>query len=231
MGLATMPVANGNWRASAPIRKAFPTVARATKPDIPSGRKVTASMDHSTQSTAFPLGALARACVFVTLAYAAAMIVTFHVLMPVQLAAFPAYESFSSLFYLPHVVRVMTAWWFGWLSVPLLLPVTILEVVHLYGRDAAATDYFAAVFTVIGPALSFSVLARLGFDARARRARRTRWPDLVAVGAFSSVVGLIGPALIYQNSLVSLAAWFLGDITGMLLVFLPVQLFFRGKSH
>lgn len=187
-------------------------------------------MAQSTQSTAFTVGGLAQATVLVTLAYAAAMIVTFHVLMPIQLAAFPAYESFASLFYLPHTVRVLTAWWFGWLSVPLLLPGVMLEVFHLYGTGAAATDYFVALFTVIGPALSFWVLAKLGFDARARRKRQTRWPDLVAVGAFSSLVGIIGPGLIYQNSFTSLAAWFLGDITGMLLVFLPLQALLRSRS-
>lgn len=187
-------------------------------------------MAHSTQGTAVTMVGLAKATALVTLAYAAAMIITFHVLMPIQLAVFPAYESFASLFYLPHTVRVLTAWWFGWLSVPLLLPGVMIEVFHLYGAGAGAIDYFVALFTVIGPALSFWALAKLGFDVRARRKRQTRWPDLVAVGAFSSLVGIIGPGLIYQNSLSSLAAWFLGDITGLLLVFLPLQALLRGRS-
>lgn len=176
------------------------------------------------------LGGLVKASALVTLAYAVAMIVTFHVLMPIQRATFPRYESFASLFYLPHTVRVMTAWWFGWLSLPILLPGVMIEVFHLYGRGATVTDCVVALFTVVGPALSFWVLAKLGFDARARRGRHTRWPDLVAVGAFSSVVGIIGPGLIYQDSFATLAAWFMGDVTGMLLIFLPLQAVLRSRS-
>lgn len=170
---------------------------------------------------------LLRRVIFVTVCYALAMVVTFHLLMPVQMALFPEYESYASLFYLPHTVRVLAAWWFGWLSVPLLLPGVTLEVYHLYGTGASAKDLFVAAFTVVGPALSFWGLARLGFDARARRGNKTRWPDLVAVGAFASVVGIIGPGLVYGNGFVTLAAFFLGDITGMLLVFLPAQILFR----
>lgn len=187
-------------------------------------------MANTTGKLDLPLGGLAKAALLVTLAYIAAMILTFYVLMPVQLAVFPEYESFASLFYLPHTVRVLAAWWFGWLSVPLLLPGVLVEVYHLYGTGATATDYGVALFTVIGPALSFWLLAKAGFDARARRGRQTRWPDLVAVGAFSSIVGIIGPGLIYQNGLTTLAAWFLGDITGMLLVFVPLQATLRSRS-
>lgn len=177
-----------------------------------------------------PLGVVisfARYMIAVTAAYALAIIVTFHLLMPLQTALFPHYESHASLFYLPHTIRVLVAWWFGWLSVPLLLPGITLEVYHLYGAGATLADMTVAAFTAIGPALSFWVLAKIGFDARARRGRKTRWPDLVAVGAFASIVGIIGPAIIYQNGFVTLAAFFMGDVTGMLLVFLPLQALFR----
>lgn len=186
-----------------------------------------AGLDDKAQSRLDAARAFGIHAIVVTLAYALAMIVTFHLLMPVQVALFPEYESYASLFYLPHTVRVLAAWWFGWLSIPLLLPAVALEVFHLYGTDASLTDLFAASFTAVGPALSFWLLAKFGFDARARRGRPTRWPDLVAVGAFASVVGIIGPGLIYANSFVTLAAWFLGDMTGMLLLFLPMQALFR----
>lgn len=166
----------------------------------------------------------------VTGVYLLAMLVTFEVLMPLQAAALPAYESYASLFYLPHAVRLMVAWWFGWRAIPILVPAVSLEVVYLYGAETTVTDVMVAMLTVIGPVLAFWALAKSGHDWRARRGGAARWPDLVIVGAVASVVGLLGPAFVYGNGPASLAAWFLGDITGMLLVFLPVQAYFRSRS-
>lgn len=172
---------------------------------------------------------LLRPAFWITVVYAIAVLLCFELLMPIQAASFPDYESYASLFYLPHVVRLMVAWWFGPLALWLLLPGVMGEVLYLYGGEAGWIDYGVATLTIIGPVLAFPALARLGYDCRPRRGNRVRWPDLVLVGAVSSLIGLLGPTLVYQNTLGTLAAWFLGDITGMLLVFLPVALIFQIK--
>lgn len=173
---------------------------------------------------------LLRSALAVTAVYVLAFAISFEMLMPIQAASFPAYESYASLFYLPHAVRLLVAWWFGRYALVLLGPGVFIETRYLYGAEAAFGDYAISYLTVIGAVAAFALMARLGYECRPRRKARVRWYDLVPVGAVASLVGLLGPALFYGNDVGTLAAWFLGDVTGMLLVFLPAQAFIAARS-
>lgn len=177
------------------------------------------------------LSFLLKSLVAITAAYVLAFWVSFEIFMPMQAASFPAYESYANLFYLPHAVRLLVAWKFKRYALVLLVPGVMIEVAYLYGSDAAGIDFAVAYLTVLGPVAAFPIMARLGYDVRPGREKRITWYDLVPVGAVASLVGIAGPALVYGNDVVTLAAWFLGDVTGLLLVLVSAKIFFWSASR
>jgi hypothetical protein len=63
-------------------------------------------------------------------AYFLAFATTFAVVMPVQDAVLPAFGNYASLLFLPHGVRVIAAWMYGWRSLLFLAPGAVLT--HSY---------------------------------------------------------------------------------------------------
>lgn len=52
--------------------------------------------------------------------YLAAFLVVFEVVTPLQSMFFPEFPSRASLLFLPHGIRVLTAWLLGWRAIPAL---------------------------------------------------------------------------------------------------------------
>jgi len=92
----------------------------------------------------------------ISVAYALAFATTFAVVMPVQNSVLPAFGNYASLLFLPHGVRVIGAWMYGWRSLLFLAPGAVLTHSYLYGSGGFSLDYMVAVFFgVFCAALSF----------------------------------------------------------------------------
>lgn len=162
-----------------------------------------------------------------TISYLFLLAVTFGFLMPELEAAFGHYQNFGSLIFLPHAVRILAAWLYGWRSAPLLLPAVAGEHLFLYGLDemtlAQGTVTLASV--ICGP-LAFDVLAALGLDLRRGTGRKVKWPDLVLVGTGAAAINSLCSALFLDHDLMTTSAWFLGDVIGLIVVLLLMRGFF-----
>ena len=56
---------------------------------------------------------------------------------------------------------------------------------------------------------------------------RVNWRDVMLAGVFASVVNSLGTKVLFGHDLQTVAAWFLGDITGMVVSMFILMLIFR----
>lgn len=161
-------------------------------------------------------------------AYVLAFATTFTVVMPAQDAVLPAFGNFASLLFLPHGVRVIAAWMYGWRSLIFLAPGAVLTHSYLYGSAGFSLDYMVAVFFgVFCAALSFWFFALLGMDFRLDKSRNVNWRDVMLVGVFASILNSLGTKEFFGNDVSTASARFVGDVTGMIASIFLLMMIFR----
>jgi hypothetical protein len=164
----------------------------------------------------------------VSLAYLAAFIVTFEILMPVQALFFPEFSSRASLLFLPHGVRVLSAWLLGWRSVLALLPGVIIVFVYFAGLGALEPSRLAGIaIAVTVPAACFYLLRRMGWDLRPAPGRKPCWICIMIAGLLISF--FTSPLTNYAlgSGLEDYIAYLIGDVFGLFFLMLMLMLIFR----
>jgi hypothetical protein len=161
-------------------------------------------------------------------AYLLAFFLTFSAVMPLQEAVMPAFGSYASILFLPHGVLVIAAWLYGWRSLVFLVPGAILSNTFLFAPSGFSIDDMVALFYgAFCAALSFWILALVGMDFRIHKSVNVNWRDVMLAGVVASVVNSLGTKVLFGHDLQTVAAWFLGDITGMVVSVLILMLIFR----
>lgn len=140
-----------------------------------------------------------------------------------------------SLLYLPHGVKVLLAWMFGWLSLAAVLPVTLIYAV-LYLGPENFTWTMAAIVVLKGIAvpLGFEITKLMGLDLRRCDESGLRWRQLFIVGFITSVMNQMirysmkcCGTLSVDEQLFSIGSGILADIMGLLAIMVVAMLVFR----
>ncbi|WP_229724256.1 hypothetical protein [Cribrihabitans marinus] len=161
-------------------------------------------------------------------AYLAAVTIVFTFLMPVQNLFFPEYPSRASLLFLPHGVRILTAWLLGPRAIVALLPGVALLFLYVAGWNTFAPTRLAGIAVVVCAApLIFEALKRLGADIYPHPGRTPCWICVMGVGAVTSLVsaGLLN--LLFGNGFEDWLALFIGDVFGLFFLMLGLLFVFR----
>lgn len=164
-----------------------------------------------------------------SLAYLAASLITFQVLMPVQNLFFPSFSSHASLLFLPHGVRVLAGWLLGWRAVLALLPGVFVAFVALIGFDEVMQPSRLAVLAVavlVAPAV-FCILARLGWDIMPHPDRSPCWVCVIAAGMLISVLNALLTNALIGSAAEDYIAFLIGDFFGLLTLMLILMYLFR----
>lgn len=138
---------------------------------------------------------------------------------------------YASLIYLPHGVRVMAAWLYGWRSIIYVAPGSY--IVHLtrvseHPEMWTVGEALSPIFGIICVATTFEIFARLGTDLRLSPGFRAPWRSVLQVGALASLINAIGTNLIVQNPADVMIGYLVGDVLGMILLFLMAMFLFSG---
>lgn len=164
----------------------------------------------------------------VSIIYASSFWLMDSVVAPVQQLLLPDITQYALLIFLPHGVRVLTAWLFGWWSVPYLMVANVFAH-FLVTPDIPVTSIkletwcVTAVAGVLGIALLRAFGVKLG-NSLASIGRET-WRQLIIAGIVASILSSVGHSLIYQNSILHdlirpvFFAFVFGDTLGTLLCF------------
>ena len=173
----------------------------------------------------------------VVLSYVFCHGVTSFVVTPVQSSVFPEYTVFASLVYLPHGVRVLATWAFGWRAIPALVvgvimsawlftpsnELDILEPALLKGMLVGAFSAF----------LAFELVRRIGYDFYFGGSRNLNWKGMILIGAISSIINSIGQSIVYSGifglgELPGLMVFYaVGDLVGLIICMVVLMFCFR----
>jgi len=139
---------------------------------------------------------------------------------PLQEALLPA--SVMSLVFLPHGVRVLSAWLYGWRSVAYLLPGAVLCNQH-FGGDRAFDAMILAgtAFSLVSAPLAFLLARRVTGHAVAA-VGRTGLGAIVVIGGVASILNVAGLWAVYGLSLHDTVITFVGDLCGLLVALMIV---------
>lgn len=174
------------------------------------------------------LQTIAKETGIVSFAYVVAFFVTFELIAPVQALFFPEFSSRASLLFLPHGVRVLSAWLLGWRSIFALLPGVFLVFLYVAGTGAFAPSRLAAIAIAVSvPTVVFYGLRGLGWDLFPRLGRKPRWAWIMGAGLIISIVTSILTNWVFGSSLEDYFAYLIGDFFGLFFLLLLLLMGFR----
>lgn len=175
---------------------------------------MTRQSEKSSPAFARSLRTHAKLGVAVSVIYVWSYFCTVYVVAPVQSALVPS--TVMSLLFLPHGVRVLAAWLYGWRSVVYLLPGAVLCNLHFAGDRAFAPDVVLGTLAslVASPVAFF--LVRRAMPHLETALGRTRQSTVVLVGFLASVLNLTALRLAYGLEPQEGVVIFVGDTSGLL---------------
>ncbi len=183
------------------------------------------------------LTGLAQGSAVIVLSYVLAHGLTATIVTPVQAGYLPDITVFASLIYLPHGVRVLATWLWGWKAI-LPLYVGSYSSFLLFTPDADRLLIEPTILESMGIGatsafVAFVILRGLGVDAFARADRRLTWRSLLLVGAIASVLNSIGQTLVFAGTILPddagtvLAVYATGDLIGLSVCMIVLMFVFR----
>jgi len=164
----------------------------------------------------------------VSAAYLFAFVITIYGLLPLQAAYTPDLAAYASLLFLPHGVRVLSAWLLGWRSIPLIAPAALYIHWLNFGSDGfSALGLAGAMSGVVAATLCFWMLAKFGMDFRISAGRNVHWRDVMLAGCFASIVNTVGMGYVYAHNYETMAGYLIGDVSGLFACMFVVMLAFK----
>lgn len=171
---------------------------------------------------------------------------TAWVVTPVQNMFLPDITVFASLAYLPHGVRVLCVWLFGWKAIPPLAAGALLSEV-LFTEASVRTLMEPVLLQSIGVGAfsafaAFEIAWLFGWSLYAGESRRIAWTGLLAIGALASVINSLGQTVVFSglifadDQLPVMAVYAAGDLIGLAACMFALMLIFRwfrlaGQRH
>ncbi len=148
--------------------------------------------------------------------------------MPLQNVFFPEYPSRASLLFLPHGVRVLSAWLLGWRAIFALLPGVFIVFAVLGGWDLFLPSRLLAIFIAVTtvPAVFYACKA-LGWNLFPNPDRRPCWACIMGVGVVTSVLVSALTNLAFGSATAEYVAYLIGDISGLFFLMLGLLYAFR----
>nr|WP_272911452.1 hypothetical protein [Loktanella sp. M215] len=130
--------------------------------------------------------------------------------------------------FLPHGVRVLSAWLLGWKAIPLLLPAAAFTHWLNFGwagfTPLGVTGMMSGVVCAV---MTFWALANAGMDFRITSGNRANWRDILIAGLIASVINTSGMLLAFHHAALTSVGYFIGDVSGLFACMLILMLAFK----
>lgn len=177
------------------------------------------------------------AYVVVVLAYVLSHGLTVSIVSPTQSHFLPNTTVFAALIYLPHGVRVLSAWAFGWKA---FLPLYVASLISVWLLTPDAEFEFLSPHSLeshaVGSAsgiLAFELFRLAGHNLYSGCQEKISWKSLIGVGAVATAINSVGQTIIYsgligfENLSKVLLMYAIGDLLGLIIAMVILMLVFR----
>ena len=173
----------------------------------------------------------------ITAAYIVAMLFVNSVVVPIQNSLVPGVTSYAALLFPAHGIRVLSAWLFGWKSIPYLICATLSADILLTSQFAAANLQLASTTlltsSVAWVSLQILLVGGIKIEAGEKHVSLSTWRLLLLVGFISSLLNSIGHnyilsgELLPEHTFLTLATFVIGDTVGTAFCFVTLMILFR----
>jgi hypothetical protein len=173
----------------------------------------------------------------ITAAYIVAMLFVNSVVVPIQNSLVPGVTSYAALLFPAHGIRVLSAWLFGWKSIPYLICATLSADILLTSQFAAANLQLASTTlltsSVAWVSLQILLVGGIKIEAGEKHVSLSTWRLLLLVGFISSLLNSIGHnyilsgELLPEHTFLTLATFVIGDTVGTAFCFVTLMILFK----
>ena len=173
----------------------------------------------------------------ITAAYIVAMLFVNSVVVPIQNSLVPGVTSYAALLFPAHGIRVLSAWLFGWKSIPYLICATLSADILLTSQFAAANLQLASTTlltsSVAWVSLQILLVGGIKIEAGEKHVSLSTWRLLLLVGFISSLLNSIGHnyilsgELLPEHTFLTLATFVIGDTVGIAFCFVTLMILFK----
>ena len=163
----------------------------------------------------------------VSVAYIVAFSLTLGFVFPLQKLLLANIPISISVLFLPHGVRVLTYYFYGWRGVLYLLPAAYL-MLYLSNSSGLSIDPLAPIIGLISCYVGYLV-GSLIIKERNAPFSKNRWKFFLTVGTTSSVANAIGQSILHNPTEISLSilGYVIGDMAGLMVAFYVLIMVFR----
>ena len=161
-----------------------------------------------------------------TLAYLFAFLIQRYLVFPLEISVTSGNAAFASLLFLPHAVRVLSAWLLGPKSLIAMIPATIAT--SLISGAAQHTGHelivhvILPVFSAASAVMAFEFMRFCKIDAYPKVTGVISWRTVIFGGILASIINSLGSSWLYFGFFEPSAAmevivrFILGDTLGLL---------------
>lgn len=174
----------------------------------------------------------------ISVAYIIMFSLTFGFIFPLQQLLFSGVSAQIGLLFLPHGVRVLTLYFYGWRGMLYLLPASYLMFCLSVGQTGQSL--FAPIVSLVGCYLGMQFV-RLSFaDTKSVSFKRHDWKLMFWGGVAASILNALGLA-IFDHGLndtlfstvrqLDVLGYVIGDVLGLMLCLAGLVYLFRMIKH
>ena len=151
---------------------------------------------------------------------------------PLQVTFLPGVSDKIGLLFLPHGVRIVAIYYYGWRAIFLLLPASYLMwFLTVYGGEIGLNMY-APIVSLVACWLGVT-LAKATFEERSKILDMSAWKFLIVAGAAGSLLNGIGLSFLQHDSQIGLSilGYMIGDVAGLFASLLILIYVFRFMKY
>ena len=166
----------------------------------------------------------AQTTIIVTVAYFTLFIVTFGALMPIQAQFFNWLPMSISLLFLPHGVRILAVYLYGWRAILYLFPGHLVTWGYLKVFLKSEQDIYSTLISICASFMAVCLVFR-SWSSHSDSQLRSHWLLIIVAGAIASIGNGLGHAVWYGSQLdttwaILMLGFFIGDVSGLFFLLL-----------
>ena len=174
----------------------------------------------------------------VSVAYIVTFSLTFGFVFPLQQLLLSGISSQVGFLFLPHGVRVLTLYFYGWLGMIYLLPAIYLMI--LLSVEQTGQDFLAPVVSLVCCYFGIQTIRLVFSDTTSVSLKPQDWKLMALGGVAASIFNALGLALLdhgQESSATNSTRFFevlgyiTGDVLGLVICLVFMVYFFRMVRH
>jgi len=166
--------------------------------------------------------------VIVSFAYIISYALTTGFVSPLQSTFLAGVSDKIGLLFLPHGVRIIAIYYYGWRAILLLIPASYLILfLTVYGGEIDLSLY-APIVSLVACWIGLT-LAKVIFEEKSKMLEMSAWKFLIVAGAAGSLLNGIGLSFLQHDSQIGLSilGYMIGDVAGLFASLLILIYVFR----